>query len=124
MGSIGGVVGGLSLALIALGIKFFQEAFHVVTSAAVASEADMVLTVLAMIDIVLVGSLEGRQEVILTKVIERGCSVMERPLFLWRFDFTNRHNAIVSVRLFCHHLRCRGAKPSPFGAGQRWRHGP
>ncbi len=48
---------GLSLALIALGIKFFQEAFHVVTSAAVASEADMVLTVLAMIDIVLVGSL-------------------------------------------------------------------
>lgn len=48
---------GLSLALIALGIKFFQEAFHVVTHALSMPEADLVLTVLAMIDIVLVGSL-------------------------------------------------------------------
>ena len=48
---------GLSLALIALGVKFFQEAFHVITHAFTLSEADMVLTVLAMIDIVLVGSL-------------------------------------------------------------------
>ena len=48
---------GLSLALIALGMKFFQEAFHVITHAFSATEADLVLTVLAMIDIVLVGSL-------------------------------------------------------------------
>ena len=48
---------GLSLALLALGLKFFQEAFHVVTHALSSSEADLVLTVLAMIDIVLVGSL-------------------------------------------------------------------
>jgi uncharacterized protein (TIGR00645 family) len=48
---------GLSLALIALGIKFFQEAFHVITDALTSSEADLVLTVLGMIDIVLVGSL-------------------------------------------------------------------
>lgn len=48
---------GLSLALIALGVKFFQEAFHVITHVFTLSEADMVLTVLAMIDIVLVGSL-------------------------------------------------------------------
>lgn len=48
---------GLSLALIALGMKFFQEAFHVVSNALTATEADLVLTVLAMIDIVLVGSL-------------------------------------------------------------------
>jgi uncharacterized protein (TIGR00645 family) len=48
---------GLSLALIALGLKFFQEAWHVVTTALVASEAELVLTILAMIDIVLVGSL-------------------------------------------------------------------
>jgi uncharacterized protein (TIGR00645 family) len=48
---------GLSLALIALGLKFFQEAYHVVTTALVTDEADLVLTVLAMIDIVLVGSL-------------------------------------------------------------------
>jgi uncharacterized protein (TIGR00645 family) len=48
---------GLSLGLIALGIKFFQEAFHVVSHALVLEEADLVLTVLAMIDIALVGSL-------------------------------------------------------------------
>jgi uncharacterized protein (TIGR00645 family) len=48
---------GLSLALIALGIKFFEEAFHVVTQALTLDEATMVLKVLAMIDIVLVGSL-------------------------------------------------------------------
>ena len=48
---------GLSLALVALGVKFFQEAFHVISGAFITSEADMVLTVLAMIDIVLVGSL-------------------------------------------------------------------
>ena len=48
---------GLSLALVALGIKFFQEAFHVVTEAHLMEEANLVLLVLAMIDIVLVGSL-------------------------------------------------------------------
>ena len=48
---------GLSLALIALGVKFFQEAWHVLSHIAVSSEADLVLTVLSMIDIVLVGSL-------------------------------------------------------------------
>jgi uncharacterized protein (TIGR00645 family) len=48
---------GLSLALIALGAKFFQEAFHVLATVFSASEADLVLTVLSMIDIVLVGSL-------------------------------------------------------------------
>ncbi|MEZ5562691.1 MAG: TIGR00645 family protein [Gammaproteobacteria bacterium] len=48
---------GLSLALIALGLKFFQEAYHVLSHALTVSESDLVLTVLAMIDIVLVGSL-------------------------------------------------------------------
>lgn len=48
---------GLSLALIALGIKFFQEAWHVLSEAHIMEEANLVLTVLAMIDIVLVGSL-------------------------------------------------------------------
>lgn len=48
---------GLSLALIALGVKFFEEAFHVVVHALTLTESDMVLTVLALIDIVLVGSL-------------------------------------------------------------------
>jgi uncharacterized protein (TIGR00645 family) len=48
---------GLSLALIVLGIKFFQEAFHVLSHVTSLIEADLVLTVLAMIDLVLVGSL-------------------------------------------------------------------
>lgn len=48
---------GLSLALIALGVKFFQEATHVLTQVLAISEADLVLTLLALIDIVLVGGL-------------------------------------------------------------------
>lgn len=48
---------GLSLALLALGIKFFQEAIHLIAHIFASSEADLVLTVLALIDIVLVGSL-------------------------------------------------------------------
>ena len=37
---------GLSLALIVLGIKFFQEAFHVLSHVTSLIEADLVLTVL------------------------------------------------------------------------------
>jgi uncharacterized protein (TIGR00645 family) len=48
---------GLSLALIALGFKFFQEAWHVFSHLIEMEEATLVLTVLSMIDIVLVGSL-------------------------------------------------------------------
>src|SRR3954470_9861085 len=48
---------GLSLGLIALAIKFFQHAFHALTHIFVMEEADLVLVVLALIDITLVGSL-------------------------------------------------------------------
>ena len=48
---------GLSLGLVALALKFFQEAFHLITHALTIQEADIVLTVLALIDIALVGSL-------------------------------------------------------------------
>ncbi len=48
---------GLSLALLAVGIKFFQEAYHVLSHVWTLKEADVVLTVLAMIDLVLVASL-------------------------------------------------------------------
>lgn len=54
---LGPIYLGLSLALIALGIKFFQEAFHVVMHAHELAEANLVLTLLAMIDLSLVGSL-------------------------------------------------------------------
>ena len=48
---------GLSLGLIALGVKFFQHAFHALMHIATMEEAELVLVVLALIDISLVGSL-------------------------------------------------------------------
>jgi uncharacterized protein (TIGR00645 family) len=48
---------GLAFGLVALGLKFFQEAFHLVTHTLTMTESDIVLTVLALIDLGLVGSL-------------------------------------------------------------------
>lgn len=48
---------GLSLAVLALGIKFFQEMLHVITHILEMKEADLVLMVLALIDLTLVASL-------------------------------------------------------------------
>ena len=48
---------GLSLALIALGIKFFQELIHLFPNILQATESDMVLVVLGLIDMALVGGL-------------------------------------------------------------------
>jgi len=48
---------GLSLAVIALGIKFFEEVYHLLSHVFVASEADLILTILTLIDIAMVGGL-------------------------------------------------------------------
>ena len=48
---------GMSLALVALGIKFFMELFHLLTHVVSLSESDLVLVLLALVDMVLVGSL-------------------------------------------------------------------
>jgi uncharacterized protein (TIGR00645 family) len=48
---------GLSLALVALGVKFFQEVVHVLVHIWTMQESDMVLMILALIDMVLVASL-------------------------------------------------------------------
>lgn len=48
---------GLSLALLALGIKFFQEIFHVLPAIFEIAEADLVLVILSLIDLALVGGL-------------------------------------------------------------------
>jgi|SRR5712675_1864599 len=48
---------GMSLVLIALGFKFFQEFYHVMKYLTAIEEADLVLRILAMIDMALVGSL-------------------------------------------------------------------
>jgi len=48
---------GLSLAIFALGIKFFLELFHLLTHIVAFSEADMILIVLSLVDIAMVGGL-------------------------------------------------------------------
>jgi len=48
---------GLSIAVLALGVKFFQEVAHVLLHITDLTEADLVLTVLGLIDLTLVGSL-------------------------------------------------------------------
>ncbi len=48
---------GLSLALIALGIKFFQEVYHLIMHILEMKEASMILVVLTLIDIAMVGGL-------------------------------------------------------------------
>jgi len=48
---------GLSLALLALGIKFFQEVIHVFDQVISMNEAELILTILALIDMALVGAL-------------------------------------------------------------------
>ena len=48
---------GLSLALIVLAVKFFQELFHIFSVVFSISESDLVLSILSMIDMTLVGSL-------------------------------------------------------------------
>jgi uncharacterized protein (TIGR00645 family) len=48
---------GLSLALLALGIKFFGEAYHLIMDVFIKEESELVLVVLGLIDISLVGSL-------------------------------------------------------------------
>jgi uncharacterized protein (TIGR00645 family) len=51
------IYAGLSLALLALGIKFFQEIIHIFPHLLAMKEANLVLIVLSLIDIALVGGL-------------------------------------------------------------------
>ncbi|QIR13410.1 TIGR00645 family protein [Shewanella aestuarii] len=48
---------GLSLVLLALGIKFFQEIFHILPMILEMKEVDLILITLSLIDITLVGGL-------------------------------------------------------------------
>lgn len=48
---------GLSLALLLIGVKFFQEIFHVLPHIIEYKEADLVLLILTLIDLALVGGL-------------------------------------------------------------------
>ncbi len=48
---------GLSLGLLALAIKFFQETWHLLAHVLVLSESDLVLLILSLVDMSLVGGL-------------------------------------------------------------------
>lgn len=48
---------GLSLLLVALALKFFQEIFHILPTLWEMRESELVLTMLALVDLTLVGSL-------------------------------------------------------------------
>lgn len=48
---------GLSLALVALGVKFFEELYHIIPTLLTMAESDLVLVVLSLIDMALVGGL-------------------------------------------------------------------
>ena len=48
---------GLSLGLLALAMKFFQEVFHVIPNVFALSESDLILVILSLIDMALVGGL-------------------------------------------------------------------
>ena len=48
---------GLSLALAALAVKFFQELFHLLPHLLETAEADLILVVLSLVDMALVGGL-------------------------------------------------------------------
>ncbi len=48
---------GLSLGLLALAVKFFQEVFHVMPMLLETTEADLILLLLSLIDMALVGGL-------------------------------------------------------------------
>ncbi|HBO22786.1 MULTISPECIES: TIGR00645 family protein [unclassified Providencia] len=48
---------GLSLTLLTLTIKFFQELFHILPNILAIPEADLILTLLSLIDMALVGGL-------------------------------------------------------------------
>ena len=55
---------GLSLALIALTIKFFQEIWHVLPNIFSIAEADLILVLLSLVDMTLVGRAAGDGDVL------------------------------------------------------------
>lgn len=69
---------GLSLALLMLAIKFFQEVFHVLPVILTTPESDLVLVILSLIDMALVGGLivmvmfSGYENFVSTLNVEEG----------------------------------------------------
>lgn len=90
---------GLSLGLIALAIKFFQEIFHILPHIFSVSESDMILTLLPLVDMTLVGGLlvmvmfSGYENFVSQLDINEG---KEKLSWLGKMDATSLKNKVAA----------------------------
>lgn len=90
---------GLSLGLIALTIKFFQEIFHIQPHIFSVSESDMILTLLSLVDMTLVGGLlvmvmfSGYENFVSQLDINEG---KEKLSWLGKMDATSLKNKVAA----------------------------
>ncbi|HHV5504097.1 TPA: TIGR00645 family protein [Klebsiella pneumoniae] len=90
---------GLSLGLIALTIKFFQEIFHIPPHIFSVSESDMILTLLSLVDMTLVGGLlvmvmfSGYENFVSQLDINEG---KEKLSWLGKMDATSLKNKVAA----------------------------
>ena len=90
---------GLSLGLIALSIKFFQEIFHILPHIFSVSESDLVLTLLSLVDMTLVGGLlvmvmfSGYENFVSQLDINEG---KEKLSWLGKMDATSLKNKVAA----------------------------
>ena len=100
---------GLSLGLIALTIKFFQEIFHILPHIFSVSESDMILTLLSLVDMTLVGGLlvmvmfSGYENFVSQLDINEG---KEKLSWLGKMDATSLKNKVAAsiVAIYSIHL--------------------
>ncbi|MCB3585455.1 TIGR00645 family protein [Klebsiella pneumoniae] len=90
---------GLSLGLIALTIKFFQEIYHILPHIFSVSESDMILTLLSLVDMTLVGGLlvmvmfSGYENFVSQLDINEG---KEKLSWLGKMDATSLKNKVAA----------------------------
>ena len=90
---------GLSLGLIALTMKFFQEIFHILPHIFSVSESDMILTLLSLVDMTLVGGLlvmvmfSGYENFVSQLDINEG---KEKLSWLGKMDATSLKNKVAA----------------------------
>ncbi|MCW9177341.1 TIGR00645 family protein [Klebsiella pneumoniae] len=90
---------GLSLGMIALTIKFFQEIFHILPHIFSVSESDMILTLLSLVDMTLVGGLlvmvmfSGYENFVSQLDINEG---KEKLSWLGKMDATSLKNKVAA----------------------------
>ncbi|ELA0212536.1 TIGR00645 family protein [Klebsiella pneumoniae] len=90
---------GLSLGLIALTIKFFQEIFHILPHIFSVSESDMILPLLSLVDMTLVGGLlvmvmfSGYENFVSQLDINEG---KEKLSWLGKMDATSLKNKVAA----------------------------